>query len=371
MRKRFYWPGIRKSVTKHIQLCKVCNQKNSPINRNTAPLGHTSVSQPFTFWAMDYMGPLPETGRGNKHILVVVDHFTKWCEAFATPDQKASTVAPLLVSRIFSRFGPPAVLHSDQGRNFESTLLHEICNFMGITKTRTTSYHPQCDEQTERQNRTIQAMLSAFVSNRRDDWDLWLDSVTFAYNTSRHDALGISPYEVVFGQLPRLPVELELGMPLTNPSTQSEYVVSVRSAFHDIRRIAEEHLSKASEKQARLNQSTNTWRPFESGETVMLKRPKGWKLGNKWVGPYRILKRFGVDYRIIFTGGKVMVVHHDQLKRSYIPFEGGKPVCPSREVGEFQVVDVTPPHVGIDGIPRVRPARLRQHINPPLRYGFD
>ena len=70
---------------------------------------------------------------------------------------------------------------------------------MGITKTRTTSYHPQCDGQTERPNRTIQAMLSAFASNRRDDWDLWLDSVTFAYNTSKHDALGISPYEVVFG----------------------------------------------------------------------------------------------------------------------------------------------------------------------------
>ena len=94
--------------------------------------------------------------------------------------------------------------------------------------------------------RTIQAMLSAFASNRRDDWDLWPDSVTFAYNTSKHDALDISPYEMVFGQLPRLPVELELGMPLKNPSTQSEYVVSVRSAFHDVRRIAEEHLSKAS-----------------------------------------------------------------------------------------------------------------------------
>ena len=126
---------------------------------------------------MDYMGPLPETSRRNKHILVIVDHFTKWCEAFATPDQKASTVAPILVSRIFFRFGPPAVLHSNQGRNFESTLLHEICNFMGITKTRTTSYHPQCDGQTERQNRTIQAMFSAFASNRRDDWDLWLDGL--------------------------------------------------------------------------------------------------------------------------------------------------------------------------------------------------
>ena len=124
-------------------------------------------------------------------------------------------------------------------------------------------------------------MLSAFVSSRRDDWDLWLDSATLAYNTNRHDALGISPYEVVFGQLPRLPVEMELGMPLTNPSSQSEYVVSVRSAFQDIRRIAEEHLSKAYEKQARLNQPTNNWRPFDSGETVMLKRAKGWKLGNK------------------------------------------------------------------------------------------
>ena len=116
------------------------------------------------------MGPLPETSRGNKHILVVVDHFTKWCEAFATPDKKASTVPPLLVSRIFSRFGPPEVLHSDQGRNFERTLLHKICNFMGITKTRTTSYHPQGNGQTERQNRTMQAMLSAFASNGRDNW---------------------------------------------------------------------------------------------------------------------------------------------------------------------------------------------------------
>ena len=71
VRKRFHWPGIRKTVTRHIQLCNVCNHKNSPTNRNTAPLGHISVIQPFTFWTMDYMGPLSETSRGNKHILVV------------------------------------------------------------------------------------------------------------------------------------------------------------------------------------------------------------------------------------------------------------------------------------------------------------
>ena len=100
-------------------------------------------------------------------------------------------------------------------------------------------------------------MFSAFASNRRDDWDLWLDSVTFAYNTSRHDALGISPYEVVFGQLPILPVELELGMPLTNPSTQSKYLVSARSAFNDVRRIASRGTFVKSIRRAGTAQSTD------------------------------------------------------------------------------------------------------------------
>ena len=67
---------------------------------------------------MDYMGPLPETAWGHKHILVVMDHFTKWCEAFPAKDQKASTVAEMLVSEVLNRFGPPTVIHSDQGRNF-------------------------------------------------------------------------------------------------------------------------------------------------------------------------------------------------------------------------------------------------------------
>ena len=78
-----------------------------------------------------------------------------------------------------------------------------------------------------------------------------------------------------------------------------------------------------------------------------------------------------MNYRIVSKGGKVMVVHHDQLKYSYIPFQAVEPVYPSSEVGEFHVVDVTPPQLGIDCFPRARPARLRQRINPPNRYGYD
>ena len=105
VRKRFYWPGISFDVEKHIKQCATCAHHTSPVNLNRAQLGNIEVGEPLTFWAMDFMGPLPETSKGNKHILVVVDHFTKWCEAFATPDQKASTVAPLLISKIVCDLG--------------------------------------------------------------------------------------------------------------------------------------------------------------------------------------------------------------------------------------------------------------------------
>ena len=93
----FIWPNMQQFVENYIRQCDACIPRKSPqtLNNNDAPTQSIEVSEPFTFWALDYMGPLPETSRGNKHILVLMDHFTKWCEAFPTPNQKASTVAKL------------------------------------------------------------------------------------------------------------------------------------------------------------------------------------------------------------------------------------------------------------------------------------
>ena len=160
IRQRFFWPGIRCSVQEYIKQCAACTQRKTPTDNNKAPQQTIEVGEPFTVWAMDSMGPLPETSHGNRHILVTMDHFSKWCEAFPTKDQKATTVSNILINKVFSRFGPPVVLHSDQGANFESNLLHEIYHLMGIAKTQTTAYHPQCDGQVERHNRTLQDMLA-------------------------------------------------------------------------------------------------------------------------------------------------------------------------------------------------------------------
>ena len=146
---------------------------------------------------------------------------------------------------------------------------------MGVTKTRTTAY-PQSDGQTERQNRTLQTMLALFVSDRKHDWDLWIDNVVYAYNTSRHESLGVSPYEVVFGRPPRLPLELQLGIPLSNPSVQSDYIRSLKSFFQNVREIARTTLSQARAHQPFQTQSREkTWKTFHEGQVVMIKRPKG------------------------------------------------------------------------------------------------
>ena len=244
-KERFFWPRMSARITDYINSCSTCAQNKATSANSQAPLQSIDVSEPFVFWAMDYMGPLPETARGNRHLLVVMDHFTKWSEVFPTKDQKASTVAEILVSKVFSRFGPPFVIHSDQGSNFESNLMKEICSLMGIHKSRTSTYLPQGDGQVERHNRTIQDILASYVSQHRDDWDLWVDLAVFAYNTSVHSATGFSPYELVFGRIARTPIELDLGIPMTNPCTQHDYSVSVRKNLQNITQLANRQLEKS------------------------------------------------------------------------------------------------------------------------------
>jgi len=108
---------------------------------------------------MDILSGLFAAEEGSKYLLVVVDAFTKWVEAYPLPDQEAATCITAVYNGMFSRFGLPRQLHSDQGRNFESQLVTELCNITGVYKTRTTAFHPRSDGLTERANRTILAML--------------------------------------------------------------------------------------------------------------------------------------------------------------------------------------------------------------------
>jgi len=106
----------------------------------------------------------------DQNTLVVVDAFTKWVEAYPLQDQEAATCIADVYNGMFSRFGLPRQLHSDQGRNFENQLVTEFCNITGVYTTRTTAFHPRSDGLTKRANRTILAMLRAATYKDTKQW---------------------------------------------------------------------------------------------------------------------------------------------------------------------------------------------------------
>ena len=122
-----------------------------------------------------------------------MDYFTKWPEAFSLPNQEAVTVADVLVKEYVCRFGVPLSLHSDQGRNFESNVFQEMCELLGIRKTRTTALHPQSDGLVERVNRTLESQLSKFVDRNQKDWDHLLPFMMMALRSAIQESTRSTP----------------------------------------------------------------------------------------------------------------------------------------------------------------------------------
>ena len=149
-----------------------------------------NVGAPLERVALDILGPLPTSKRGNKYILIVGDYFTKWVEAYPLQDQRAEIIAMVFVQKFVSRFGVPLQLHSDQGRNFESVLFNDVCNLLGVDKTRTTALHPQSDGMVERFNRTLENQLAVFVEKHQQDWDDHVPLILLAYRSAVHEVLG-------------------------------------------------------------------------------------------------------------------------------------------------------------------------------------
>lgn len=169
IRKRFYWATCKQDVEDWCKSCQACIAKKGPVGKGKSPLQIYNVGTPFQRVQMDILGPLPKTLSGNKFLLVVVDCFTKWVEAFPLKSIRAKAIAEVFVREVVARHGVPLEVHTDQGRNFESKLFAELMNLLGIKKTRTTALHPQSDGQVERQHQTIINYLAKYISENQKD----------------------------------------------------------------------------------------------------------------------------------------------------------------------------------------------------------
>ena len=193
LRNNFYWPSQAYDVKAWCRTYAVCAARKTPTHKHRAGLHTIHSGYPMQVLAVDILGPLPETPSGNKYVLVASDYFTRWSEAYGIPNQEASTIANKLVDELFLRFSPPDQLHSDQGAQFQSSLMTQVCILLGIRKTRTTAYHPQGDGLVERFNRTLLSMLATSAQQHPTLWDAYLPKLCFAYNTSEHPTTGYTP----------------------------------------------------------------------------------------------------------------------------------------------------------------------------------
>ena len=136
IRLHYYWPGMTADVRRYVSCCQRCQQGKLRKQNETPGKHYLHAGAPWRVLAIDLVGPLVKTPRGNTQLLVITDHFIKWADAIPITDGQASTVAQTLNDRVFAYFGLPEVLHSDQGRQFLSEVFRECCQIWGVDKLR-------------------------------------------------------------------------------------------------------------------------------------------------------------------------------------------------------------------------------------------
>ena len=176
------------------------NYQKKPQKKSKAHQVQYHAGSPLERIHIDILGPLIDTPRENQYVLVVVDQFSKWIKCYAHSDQTAERVARTLVSEFIGRFGFPLESHSDQGRNFESRMVKEVCDLLKIVKTRTTPYRPGANGQVERMNPTILKILCCFIQGQQEDLDIHLATVGMAIRSTVNRQTGFTPNFLMIGR---------------------------------------------------------------------------------------------------------------------------------------------------------------------------
>uniref|UniRef100_A0A8C5DDV5 Gypsy retrotransposon integrase-like protein 1 n=1 Tax=Gouania willdenowi TaxID=441366 RepID=A0A8C5DDV5_GOUWI len=283
-RARFYWPKMAKAIDERCKNCERCFRRKT-VPQKAAPLENIHATYPLELVCMDYLSIEPDN-RDTRNVLVITDHFTKFAVAVPTKDQKARTIAKALWENFIVHYGFPSRLLSDQGRDFESKTIRELCTLIGADKVRTTPYHPRGNP-VERFNRTLLNMLGTLEERDKQHWRDFVKPLVHAYNCTRNDTTGYSPYELMFGRQPRLPIDLILGIHPDNGNhkTHSEYVRGLRQRLQESYTLASKSSLKMGEKnKARFDKKVRAAELFE-GDRVLVRnvniRGKH-KLADRW-----------------------------------------------------------------------------------------
>lgn len=321
--QKFWWPKMYTEVMKYVRTCDTCNEKKPGRMKKTGKLHPIIATRPMEIMGIDILGPLTVTQDGNKYIVVLVDLFSKWIEAWAISDMETVTVARKMVEEFIPRNGVPETLTSDRGAQFISDLMREINNLMGTKQRFTTAYHPRANGQAENAVKKISAGLRLRVNVEQDDWDKHLWSTLLALRTQVTNT-GHTPFFLWYVRDPNLPSVAQMTRWVKKHPKAEEYVKEVVKEQTEAYQKALEKIKKAKKQNERLYNKGRKKADLVEGDTVMLRneakleKGKKKKLAVKWRGPYRIIEiRAPNNARIVGLNNPQdrQLVNFDRLKK--------------------------------------------------------
>lgn len=326
-RQRFYWPKMESEIKEHVKCCQRCILAKTPDPHARAPLISIRTSAPMELVCLDFWSA-EDSKQNSVDVLVLTDHFTKLAHAFPCTNQTAKQVAKKLWDNVFCVYGFPGRIHSDQGANFESELIAELLNLSGVSKSRTTAYHPMGNGGTERFNRTLGSMLRSLPLKEKHKWPQQIQTLTFAYNATIHETTGYAPFQLMFGRVPRLPVDVMFKQVLHDQVIvdHKSYVKTLISHLHEAARIAQTHAVKEQDKQADGYNKKVKGTHLNIGDRVLLANKGGKgkkKLADKWDATVYSVKERNLQthtYKLEDDRGNTKIVHRNLvLDISFLP----------------------------------------------------
>ena len=304
---RFYWPHMTEKIRKYIQNCERCIRfKQKPENFPLKPL---KASYPLELVHMDFLRIGGKHDK-NANVLVITDHFTRYCQAYVTSNQQATTAAKVFINQFVTNYGYPERILTDQAQAFNGKLYEAMCKEAKIKKIRTSPYHPQTNGQCERFNRTLMTMLGALPEEDKINWQDWVSTLVHAYNCTTTRVTGFSPYFLMFGREPRIPADETFGVtfPQTRRKTVKNYVETLRKRLEWAYQTATEHIQKDTERRKLYYDRKSHCMNIVVGDIILVRQKvfgTTYKIEDRWEVPvYIVLEKHddGMTYKVKKVG---------------------------------------------------------------------
>ena len=310
LKRTYYWKGMKTDVSNYVKQCKLCQKQNIlPVKYVS---GHFSAPMaPMEFISMDLIGDFTPSSKGNKYALTVICMLTGYTFCIPIPSKKASDVITAYIDNVYSKFGGSKKILSDNGTEFKNQLFERIAKELGVEfKCYTAPYHPQSNGRIERFHHFLKSCMTKHISTTME-WDQVVHLATAAYNFFPNEHSKESPFFLMFGRDPRVPLNTLLTPKIRYMGTE-ENILSLE-ALQRIYHLVAENLKIAKERLHKNQQAYPT--KLKTEDMVMIKTHAEGQLQPIYKGYYRIVSFKGNQVQVVpVAGGKPHFVHITDVK---------------------------------------------------------